>query len=956
MRQRSRPLRGALGGVDVAVHIAVAALRQARLQQFEAPRDAGEQVVEIVRDAARELAHRLHLLGLAEGVLQVALLGHVAPDRVEMALARHRGPGQDAVGPVLVAVAVLEARRRGPVPQTMQLLQRPLPLVGMHVIEEARSHQVLRLPAEDLGPGRVHGLDHAVEARDQHDVLGQAPHPVALARPLGHLRLQALVELAQHVRRLPPGAGELQVRFHPRQELAGREGLRQVIVRAGAHPLDLRLLAGPSREQDDRDGAQGGVGAQGREQAEPVEARHHHVGENEVGGRGPRGPRGREGARAVRDRLDDVAPAGEEPAHVVAHVGVVVGEQHPLDPRRSDGPVADRRHRGLLGRGDGFAAGIGEPARRLLDKGLRARRRRGLGARGVDAVGRQVFAAQRQRDPEGAARARAALDADAAAVEMRQLLHQREADARALEAAPLRTRHPVEALEQARQLRLGNAGSGVAHRQAGLPVRRFQRHPDPAREGELEGIRDQVEDDLLPHLAVDEDRLGEGRAGHVEAEARPLRGRAEARGELGRIGAELRRLEHGLGPPGLDPREVEERVDELQEAQAVAMRDLDEAPVRRHHLRLGLADDLLQGPEHQGQGRPELVADIGEEQGLLAVDLRQRLDPAALLLVGVRVGEPRGDLPGEEIEEAPVALVEGAVGVEPGQDEPGRPVLALLRDRQDEDVARGEVPGPGGQAREGETEIRDRDDRRLAHLSGARGDRGQSRRARGGVAGGKAGAGQEGRVGLLRPGQVGEEDRDVVRAAREAALDHRSHLRDGADARHAGAEVAQLAQAALADDALGLLRDDAEHPGDRAVIIREGRVGEGVVGLLREAAALQEQQQALVPGRLAGGEDPIDARADIGPDLGPDGIGARAERPGFLDAEGRQVGVIAEEDQLRAPGHPHGEAGGQHHPHGGAEGLRPGFHRPQRGRGPIMGAQALSHDAAAGKTRPVRRL
>src|SRR5205807_2171028 len=45
--------------------------------------DDGEQVIEVVGDAARELADRLHLLRLAQLVLQHAPLGHVLRERLE---------------------------------------------------------------------------------------------------------------------------------------------------------------------------------------------------------------------------------------------------------------------------------------------------------------------------------------------------------------------------------------------------------------------------------------------------------------------------------------------------------------------------------------------------------------------------------------------------------------------------------------------------------------------------------------------------------------------------------------------------------------------------------------------------------------------------------------------------------------------------------------------------------
>ena len=57
-------------------------------------------------------------------------------------------------------------------------------------------------------------------------------------------------------------------------------------------------------------------------------------------------------------------------------------------------------------------------------------------------------------------------DLDRAAVQPDKLLHEREADAGAFVGAPARAFDAMEALEQAGQLGLGNAGAGVAHRAA----------------------------------------------------------------------------------------------------------------------------------------------------------------------------------------------------------------------------------------------------------------------------------------------------------------------------------------------------------------------------------------------------------------------------------------------------------------------------------------------------------
>src|SRR5579885_1977767 len=86
------------------------------------------------------------------------------------------------------------------------------------------------------------------------------------------------------------------------------------------------------------------------------------------------------------------------------------------------------------------------------------------------------------------------------------------------------------------------------------------------------------------------------------------------------------RLVEGLHAPGFDPRELEQAVDELQQAHAVAPRELELRSYRRG--REGARSGLLHGPQHESQWGAELVADVREEHGLRAVDLREGLDPA----------------------------------------------------------------------------------------------------------------------------------------------------------------------------------------------------------------------------------------------------------------------------------------------------------------------------------------
>ena len=70
MRQSRSPLGRTLGGVHVAVHVLDAALGDTGLQQLQAAAHPGEQVVEVVRQPAGELAYRFHLLRLAQGLLR----------------------------------------------------------------------------------------------------------------------------------------------------------------------------------------------------------------------------------------------------------------------------------------------------------------------------------------------------------------------------------------------------------------------------------------------------------------------------------------------------------------------------------------------------------------------------------------------------------------------------------------------------------------------------------------------------------------------------------------------------------------------------------------------------------------------------------------------------------------------------------------------------------------------
>ena len=95
------------------------------------------------------------------------------------------------------------------------------------------------------------------------------------------------------------------------------------------------------------------------------------------------------------------------------------------------------------------------------------------------------------------------------AVQLDEFLNQREANSGAFEGSTLLAFDAMKALEQARQLGLWNSNAGVADSQLRAPPIGCDPHIDRnfSLEGELEGVRDKIEDDLLPHVAIDIDRL-----------------------------------------------------------------------------------------------------------------------------------------------------------------------------------------------------------------------------------------------------------------------------------------------------------------------------------------------------------------------------------------------------------------------------------------------------------------
>ena len=88
------------------------------------------------------------------------------------------------------------------------------------------------------------------------------------------------------------------------------------------------------------------------------------------------------------------------------------------------------------------------------------------------------------------------------------------------------------------------------------------------------------------------------------------------------------------------------------------MHDLKVAPLGDDRGRRRMAHQhIFERTEHQAQRRAELVARVGKEGGLSAIDFGEGLRPAALLFVGAAVGDRRGHLPGHQIEKPSISDV-----------------------------------------------------------------------------------------------------------------------------------------------------------------------------------------------------------------------------------------------------------------------------------------------------------
>jgi hypothetical protein len=207
--QLGRPLRRPEHLLEVVEPLGLHVLAQ----ELSRAEDRRQEVVEIVRDAAREAADAVHLLRLHQLRLEAPLLAHVAVDEP-------RAHG-DAVG-VTHHAAAQERRHGAPVVAQELVVPRGQARVGDEGAE-GRSHQRLRRGAVERGQGLP-------------DDVGLGP-----PEPVGH----GAVALHDH-----PG-GEVHRAEHPRRGLVALHRVAQALLGELAPPPLRREVLGEHVEADD---------------------------------------------------------------------------------------------------------------------------------------------------------------------------------------------------------------------------------------------------------------------------------------------------------------------------------------------------------------------------------------------------------------------------------------------------------------------------------------------------------------------------------------------------------------------------------------------------------------------------------------------------------------------------------------------------------------------------------
>lgn len=157
--------------------------------------------------------------------------------------------------------------------------------------------------------------------------------------------------------------------------------------------------------------------------------------------------------------------------------------------------------------------------------------------------------------------------------------------------------------------------------------------PGPRR-GELEGVGQQVERDALELLGIEHRRQHgrrDDRVGQIALRRQGLEGlgqHAQQRGQIDRLAAQVHLA-------GVEPGQVEQVVDVLEQRRGAAPHQLQLAPLHRGQVDAA-GEQLVGRTQDQRQRGAQLVADVGEQVALELVHLPHGVEQALQLGVLAR--------------------------------------------------------------------------------------------------------------------------------------------------------------------------------------------------------------------------------------------------------------------------------------------------------------------------------
>ena len=157
---------------------------------------------------------------------------------------------------------------------------------------------------------------------------------------------------------------------------------------------------------------------------------------------------------------------------------------------------------------------------------------------------------------------------------LHQFLHQCEPDPAAFVAAPPCPVDAPEALKEIGKIAFRDARSGVAYRNLRLLAGGSHTDPDLSVECGFERVRDEIENDLLPHLPVHIHRFWKGWAVHHQSQPGPLHCGAKDAGKLCRQQGKIGGLIRCAQLSDFDADKVQQPVHEFEQPEGVAVQHL----------------------------------------------------------------------------------------------------------------------------------------------------------------------------------------------------------------------------------------------------------------------------------------------------------------------------------------------------------------------------------------------